>query len=209
MSIFFLMFCSSIAPAAVIILLQKYVKLNLLGLNVFAQIRNPQQMALVSLAFSKWLLWQPSALCSQHISYAHVTLTFHYLGETIEIYKKMEVSASILAKILMQLQVNDSKSEREGENGSYEDSEQGEEGKTSLVKLGSEGLGRIINEVKCVLYLWRWVGFTEANPIFTEKTGLLLCSLRRSPAAQKRKGNIHSGFISHLQCGQKKKEWSK
>lgn len=57
------------------------------------------------------------------------------------------------------------------------------EGKTSLVKLGSEGLGRIINEVKCVLYLWRRVGFTEANPIFTGKTGLLLCSFRRSPAA--------------------------
>lgn len=46
------------------------------------------------------------------------------------------------------------KSEREGENGSYEESEQGEEGKTSLVKPGSEGLGRIINEVKCALYLW-------------------------------------------------------
>ena len=77
------------------------------------------------------------------------------------------------------------KSEREGENGSYEESEQGEEGKTSLVKLGSEGLGCIINEVKCVLYLWRRVSFTEANPIFTGKTGLLLCSLRRSPAARK------------------------
>lgn len=63
------------------------------------------------------------------------------------------------------------------------ESEQGEEGKTSLAKLGSEGLGCIINEVKCVLYLWRRVSFTEANPIFTGKTGLLLCSLRRSPAA--------------------------
>lgn len=56
----------------------------------------------------------------------------------------------------MQLQVNDSKSEREDENVGYKESEEGEEGKTSLVKLGSEGLGRIINEVcVCVLYLWR------------------------------------------------------
>lgn len=39
---------------------------------------------------------------------------------------------------------------QEGENGSYEERERGKEGKTSLVKLGSEGLGRIINEVKCV-----------------------------------------------------------
>lgn len=83
-------------------------------------------------------------------------------------------------------EVNGSKSVQEGKNGRYEESEQGEEGKTSLVKLGSEGLGRIINEVKCVLYRWRRVGITEASPIFTGKTGLLLCSLRRSPAAWKR-----------------------
>lgn len=51
----------------------------------------------------------------------------------------MEVSASRKVKILMRLQVNDSKSEREDENVGYKESEQGEEGKTSLVKLGSEG----------------------------------------------------------------------
>jgi len=83
------------------------------------------------------------------VSRAHVTLTFNYEGETIEIYKKEKKLKG--TKILMLLQVDDSKSERCNENGSHEESEQGEEGKTSLVKLGSEGLGRIINEVKCVL----------------------------------------------------------
>lgn len=86
---------------------------------------------------------------------------------------------------------------------SYEESEQGEEGKTSLVKPGSEGLGRIINEVKCVLYLWRRVGFRETNPIFTGSVAMLFekvfCSLKKI-------GSIHSGVVSHLQSGQKKKE---
>lgn len=105
-------------------------------------------------------------------------------------------------------EVNGFKSEQEGENGRYEESEQGEEGKTSLVKLGSEGLGRIINEV-CVLYLWRQVGFTEANPIFTGKTGLLLCSLRRSPAARKRQeastpGSYHTSGVDR----RKKSSWN-
>lgn len=94
-------------------------------------------------------------LCLHHVSPAHVILTFHFPWETMEVYKKKAFSSSRGAKILMKKQVNDSKSECEDENGSHEQSEQGEEGKTSLVKLGSEGLGRIINEVKCVLYLWR------------------------------------------------------
>lgn len=88
---------------------------------------------------------------------------------------------------------------QEGENGSHEQREQGEEGKTSLVKPGSEGLGRIINEVKCVLYAWRRVGLREASPIFTGKTGLLLCSLRRPPAAWKRQGASTEG--SHRTSG--------
>lgn len=60
-------------------------------------------------------------------------------NRNIQKEKIMEVSASRKVKILMRLQVNDSKSEREDENVGYKESEQGEEGKTSLVKLGSEG----------------------------------------------------------------------
>lgn len=103
-------------------------------------------------------------------------------------------------------EVNGSKSVQEGENGSYEQREQGKEGKTSLVKLGSEGLGRIINEVKCVLYAWRQVGFREASPIFIGKTGLLLCSLRRPPAAWKRQGASTQG--SHHTSGVDRKRKS-
>ncbi len=122
-------------------------------------------------------------------------------GNNRNVQKKRERSPHpVRLKYWCVYEVNGSKSVQEVENGSYEESEQGEEEKTSLVKLGSEGLGCIINEVKCVLYLWHRVGFTEDNPIFTGKTGLLLCSLRRSPAARKRQvastpGSYHTSGV--------------
>lgn len=75
-------------------------------------------------------------------------------GKTTEMYQKKKRKGKPLhaggLKYWCDCEVNGSKSVQEGENGSYEEREQGKEGKTSLVKLGSEGLGRIINEVKCV-----------------------------------------------------------
>lgn len=119
-------------------------------------------------------------------------------GNNRNVQKEGKPSTARGLKYWCGCEVNGSKSEREGENGSYE--EQGEEGKTSLVKLGSEGPGCIINEVKCVLYQWRRGGFRESSPIFTGKTALLLCSLRRSPAGWNRH-SIHSGVVSHLWSG--------
>lgn len=77
-------------------------------------------------------------------------------------------------------------------------SEQGGEGKTSPAGPGSEGLGRIIDEVKCASCLWQ-------KPILFLRggweTGLLLCSLRRCRAAGKKKKKKDRDQVWHHTSG--------
>lgn len=82
-------------------------------------------------------------------------------------------------------EVNGSKSERAGENGSYEESEQRQRVEDISCKAGLWGAWahNQWSEV-CVLYLWRRVSFREANPIFTGSVAMLFekisCSLRKT-----------------------------
>lgn len=83
-------------------------------------------------------------------------------------------------------------------------SEQGGEGKTSPAGPGSEGLGRIIDEVKCASCLWQkpilflrgGVGDRSVAMLFEEVS----CSWEKEK--KERQG---SGVASHLRSGREKR----
>lgn len=145
-------------------------------------------------------------LCLPH-THSHITLTFHYAGETIEMYKKRgEVYASGGLKYWCDCEVNGSKIWVRGWKW----------------ELWGEWARRRGEDITCKAGLWgAWVHnqwsevcvvsvvssqLHRSQSYFYREVRSVAMLFEKVSCSLKKSRSIHSGVVSHLQSGQKKKE---